>query len=338
MPKAIAVDDFTAKVGLLVKRLNWSRAKLAHEARVDKSLAARWLAGRTRPSDHTFMNLNVAAARVLPDLTAADWDLPVDQFAGRLGLAAAAGAAAAGATASRTTLAGLRHPAKVEWGTPYLGVWAGVYQSLSNWGRPLPCVARFAADELGLRFSWSVGNFSGEGPALARQSYVYGLLELHPIHEKVYTFIFNAVHDTHAAVIDGLISGAGTDGTPAAGPILMLHVEESDETSFEALSAACREIHDHAASEAARTGDRFAVLRDLVPVELLRLMSPTVGVPRDDGAVDHLVRAPRQRSLGMGRLTLNSVPANAPLRIARANLRRALGLGADTAQACKLAS
>jgi hypothetical protein len=63
-----------------------------------------------------------------------------------------------------------------------------------------------------------------------------------------------------------------------------------------------------------------------------------VGVPRDDGAVDHLVRAPRQRSLGMGRLTLNSVPANAPLRIARANLRRALGLGADTAQACKLAS
>jgi transcriptional regulator with XRE-family HTH domain len=323
MPKSIAVDDFAAKLALLAKRLNWSRAKLAQEVGVDKSLAARWRAGDTRPSDHTFMRLNAAAARMLPGLNAADWDLPVEQFSRRLGLAVAAGANGA---PPRTILAGLRHPAKVEWGAPYLGLWAGVYQSLSNWGRPLLCVTRFAVDELGLRFSWSVGDFSGEGPALATHSHIHCIMELHPLYDRLFTLIFNAVHDTRAAVIDGLICGVGTDGTPAAGPILLLHLDDSVEPSFEALSAACGRIDERAASEAARAGDPFAVIRDLVPVDILRLICPTLGVARDGDAIDHLLRAPPQRSLGMGRLTLNRVPANEPLRVARANLRRALGL------------
>jgi hypothetical protein len=52
MPKSVDVEDFAVKLALLAKRLNWSRAKLAQQVGVDKSLAARWLNGskpRARP-------------------------------------------------------------------------------------------------------------------------------------------------------------------------------------------------------------------------------------------------------------------------------------------------
>ena len=142
-----------------------------------------------------------------------------------------------------------------------------------------------------------------------------------------HTFIFNAVHDTHAAVMDGLICGVGTDGTPAASPILLFHLDEgASETPFEAFGEACGRIYQHAASESARTGDPFAVLREIAPDDVLRTVCPSVGTTRQDGSVDHLLRAPAARSPGMGRLTLDSVPRNEPLRAVRANLRRALGL------------
>jgi transcriptional regulator with XRE-family HTH domain len=328
MPKSIDVADFAAKLGLLTKRLNWSRAKLAQEVGIDKSLARRWVAGDSRPSDHNFMQLNAAAAQTLSGLSAADWDLPLDRFARRLGLDAEPADRAASEPPPRTTISGLRHPARVEWGTPYLGLWAGFYQSLSNWGRPLLCVARFAVDELGLRFSWSVGNFIGDGPALATHSHIHCLMEVRPLYDKLFTFVFNAVHDTHVAVIDGLICGLGTDGTPAAGPIVLFHLDDAvpDMAAFEALGVACGRIYERAAAEAGHTGDPFAVVRELAPVEILQALCPAVGVAREDGSVDHLLRAPAARSRGMGRMTLNSVAANAPLRAVRANLRRALAL------------
>jgi transcriptional regulator with XRE-family HTH domain len=327
MPKSIGVADFAAKLALLGKRLNWSRAKLAQEVGVDKSLIARWLGGSSRPSDNSFMRLNAAVSQVLSDFTAADWDLPADRFAGRLGLAAGAVPPPAQA-ATRTTLSGLKHPAKAERGMPYAGLWGGFYQSLSNWGRPLPCVARFAVDELGLRFAWSKGNFGGEGPALATHSYIHCLMEVRPLYDRLFTFTFNAVPDSHASIVDGLISGVGCDGTPAAGPILLFHLHDGTGVTpcFEALSAACARIGERAASEAARTGDPFAVVREIAPVDVLRRLCPRIGVEREDTALDHLLRAPAKRSLGMGRMTLNGLPEHAALREVRSNLRRILGI------------
>lgn len=43
MPKSVDVEDFAVKLALVAKRLNWSRARLAQQVGVDKSLAARWL-------------------------------------------------------------------------------------------------------------------------------------------------------------------------------------------------------------------------------------------------------------------------------------------------------
>jgi hypothetical protein len=326
MPKSIDVGDFAAKLALLAKRLSWSRVKLAQEVRVDRSLVTRWLAGKSRPSDHSFMRLNAAVSRVLTDFTAADWDLPADQFARRLGLTAGAVPRAAQAP-SRTTISCLRHPGEVASGSPYLGLWAGFYQSLSNRGRPVPCVARFAVDELGLRFSWSLGNFSGEGPALVTRSNIHCPVEMRPPCCRLLTFALNAVADTHAAIVDGLLSGVGRDGAPAAGRILLFHLHDKEGAPrFESLGAACGRLSERAASEAARTGDPFAVVREIAPVEMLRLVCPRVGVAPENDAADHVLRASAKRSLGMGRLALNSLPANAPLRLVRSNLQHALGI------------
>ena len=75
MPKSADVEDFAAKLAVLTKRLNWSRAKLAQQVGVDKSLAARWLNGNSRPTGNSLMQLTTAVAQAIEGFNAADWDL-----------------------------------------------------------------------------------------------------------------------------------------------------------------------------------------------------------------------------------------------------------------------
>jgi transcriptional regulator with XRE-family HTH domain len=96
MPKSVAVEDFAAKLNLVCKRLNWSRAKLAQQAAIDKSLAGRWLSGASRPTANSLMRLTDAVARDLPDFIAASWDLAAAALAGRIGVADAGAASGTG--------------------------------------------------------------------------------------------------------------------------------------------------------------------------------------------------------------------------------------------------
>jgi hypothetical protein len=58
------------------------------------------------------------------------------------------------------------------------------------------------------------------------------------------------------------------------------------------------------------------------------MMCPLVGTARENGEIDYTLRAPRGRSLAMGVLAFNSLPADAPLKAVPANLRRVLCLDA----------
>lgn len=62
MPKSVEIENFAAKLALLAKRLNWSRAKLAQQVGIDKSHVARWLNGYSRPTANNLMQLTTAAA------------------------------------------------------------------------------------------------------------------------------------------------------------------------------------------------------------------------------------------------------------------------------------
>lgn len=86
MPKAVDIEDFAAKLDLVCKRLNWSRAKLAQQTGVDKSLASRWMSGSARPTGNSLMLLTAAIAKALPEFTAIDWQLDRAGFASRCGV------------------------------------------------------------------------------------------------------------------------------------------------------------------------------------------------------------------------------------------------------------
>jgi transcriptional regulator with XRE-family HTH domain len=324
MPKSVEIEDFAAKLGLVIKQLDWSRGKLAQQVGIDKSLAGRWLRGASRPTPHSLTRLTATVAQTVTGLKSDDWRLPIDQFARRIGAdpAAAALLAANSSGSSRFTVAGLRYPSVADWGEPYLGLWAGFYQSLTNRGRVLLCAVHFFIDELGLRCRLTEGNFTGEGPVLATRSHLQCLFDVGPLYDRVGFCMFNGVHAPKAAVIDGLVCIIAGDsgGSPAAAPILIFRVDEGPlsetATDMDALAVAIRQLREREDSEVARTGDALAVLREIATPAVLRAVTPVVG----DGS-DHMLRMPAARSLAAGTLSLSK-----EWQDVATNLRRALGL------------
>jgi transcriptional regulator with XRE-family HTH domain len=334
MPKSADVEDFAAKLALLTKRLNWSRAKLAQQVGVDKSLAARWLNGNSRPTGNSLMQLTTAVAQAIESFTAADWDLTPEQFARRLGIEPVAAPVLPGSPAAgRLRLSGLRNPPPAAvWGRAYTGAWAGFYQSFTNRGVVRLCAAEFALADDGLRFSFTEGFFLVEGQAIAAHTHVQAICEISTLDNHLIFLTFNAAQDVQgAAVIDGLISLFGADHTPTAGPILLFRIgddADGDMAQLRGLMSRVAEANADIEREAARTGDPFAGMQHLASSDILQSLCPIVGTSRADGQTDHVMRIPAKRSLATGKLAMNNLPAGAPMRMVQANLRRALGLDA----------
>ncbi|MCC8430301.1 hypothetical protein LJ725_15100 [Reyranella aquatilis] len=83
-----AVRDFARKFDLVLKAFNLSRGRLAQTVGIDKSVVSRWASGATVPTDHNLSLLTHAVMRHKADFGRADWDLDVEAFAARLGVAA----------------------------------------------------------------------------------------------------------------------------------------------------------------------------------------------------------------------------------------------------------
>src|ERR1051325_225394 len=64
---------------------NLGRGTLAKEVGIDKSVVARWLGDKVRPSEPSLVAVTQVIARRLPDLSLADWSLPLARFGERLG-------------------------------------------------------------------------------------------------------------------------------------------------------------------------------------------------------------------------------------------------------------
>jgi hypothetical protein len=321
MPKSVDIEDFSAKLGLAVRQLDWSRGRLAQQVGIDKSLAGRWIKGESRPTPHSLARLTTAIARTITGLKVDDWNLPIDRFALRIGAdpVAAARLAADGSDA-RLTVAGLKYPPVADWGKPYLGSWAGFYQSLTNKGLVRMFALQLFIDDLGLRCRATEGNFVGEGPALASRSHLQCLFDVGPLHDRLGFCMFNGVHAPLAAVIDGLVCIIAGDsgGTPSASPVVLYRIDEGlpagATIDLSALADTMRSICERSARDAARTGDKLAVFRELAPPEVFRALTPTVGDGRD-----HVLRMPASRSLAASMLQSERADW-------AANLRRALGL------------
>lgn len=78
-------EAFGKKLELALKRLSMSRARLAADLSVDKSVVGRWVTGAVQPSAHNLSRLSALLAERIPGFTALDWDRHLSGFAELLG-------------------------------------------------------------------------------------------------------------------------------------------------------------------------------------------------------------------------------------------------------------
>ncbi len=81
-------SHFGAKLDLVLKAFSMSRAQLAADLSVDKSLVGRWVAGAVSPSAHNLAALTRYVAVRTPGFTMLDWDREMGDFARLFGVAA----------------------------------------------------------------------------------------------------------------------------------------------------------------------------------------------------------------------------------------------------------
>lgn len=77
--------SFAKKLDLVLKVLSMSRARLAADLGVDKSVVGRWVTGAVQPSAHNLSRLSGLIAERVAGFTALDWDRTLPAFAQILG-------------------------------------------------------------------------------------------------------------------------------------------------------------------------------------------------------------------------------------------------------------
>ena len=81
-------EPFSEKLTLTLKLLSMSRARLAADLGLDKSVVARWATGATVPSAHNLAQLSTLMARTVPGFSTLDWDRDMQGLASLFGVEA----------------------------------------------------------------------------------------------------------------------------------------------------------------------------------------------------------------------------------------------------------
>lgn len=235
---------FSQKLDLVLKALSLSRARMAADLAVDKSLVGRWASGKVRPSAHNLARLTALIAGRRPGFTLLDWDRDLDGLATLLGVEASVSpqvfdwvppaifAEAVQGTAIR--------------GAAYEGIWRSTRPSSDLPGRFLHdhLLIRRAANGL-LSFRTGVEGVSYEGWALLLQHQLFSVAA-DRAHGTLLFSIFNGVARQKAEVLDGVTLACLRDagGSPAASTCLLERIADltgdpvADDRAYEALVAA----------------------------------------------------------------------------------------------------
>jgi len=222
----MAANDFPAKLTLAMKALSISRAGLASELQVDKSVVGRWISGVNKPTGHNLTTLSTAIAARRAGFTELDWDRDLEAFRQLLGVADIAEASAP-ATGPEDWL-----PEEVVreavlttsmTGAGYEGFWRSTRPSSEHPGRFIHdrILIRRGANGL-LNFQLSVGDMRFKGVAFPSRTQIFGICA-DPATGVFLFVIFNAVMRYRADVMDGLgltLQRSG-GGAPMACAVLM---------------------------------------------------------------------------------------------------------------------
>ncbi|MBL8770570.1 MAG: helix-turn-helix transcriptional regulator [Phenylobacterium sp.] len=286
------MESFTAKLGLTLKALSLSRGRLAAALGVDKSVVGRWVTGAVQPSDHNLLRLTALVAEQAPGFTLLDWDLPLPDFAQRLGVRPEAAARLDLAEAGLTlALMGQVRSTTALRGAAYEGFFRSTRPYLLMPGRFLHDYGMIRLDEHGLlSLKMGTGGHCAEGWMLLLQNQLFSIVA--DTVSGAFVFgIFNGVASAKAEVVDGLMLGAALDPgrTPTATAMMFERIgdlsgdREADDACFAELMRREPVAPEGSVPEALRA-------------HLVRDLGPT---PFAAGG-DLLLRMPLDRSMARG--------------------------------------
>ncbi|MDQ2861140.1 MAG: hypothetical protein M3T55_10560 [Pseudomonadota bacterium] len=284
-------EPFHKKLAFVLKVFSMSRARLAADLRVDKSVVGRWVSGAVRPAAHNLAHLSALVARKLPGFTALDWDRDLEGFAALFGI-----------DPHRLPAPGPRGGLPL----PFLGQalamtaqWRAAYEGFFRSTRPFAQYpGRFVHDQCLVR---------RDDQSLLRLNLATGGVFIDawllPLKEKIFivgseftsgTLVFgllNGVKSARVDVLDGLILSPihDADQTPTATAIVLERTGDlsGDKAKDDLRFAALAGIDSLAAEGSVPKALRDHLTRDIGPEQL------AVGG-------DWLLRMPPSRSISQG--------------------------------------
>lgn len=289
-------EPFAKKLELVLKVMSMSRARLAADLGVDKSVVGRWVSGAVIPSAYNLSRLTGLIAERIAGFNALDWDRSLAAFAELIGadLKAVAGHSPDPQSAlSGLPLAGMEQfiGATTLRGPAYEGFYRTTRPYILAPGRFMHDYAMTRIDPNGLlRLRIGAGGTIADGWVLPAGNQLFAVT-IDVISGAVLFGIFHGLATPRAEVVDGLVLAPSLDvgRTPAAYPMILERVEdltgdiEADNRRFLELAA-----RDPVAPEGS------------IPEAILRHLTGDFGPAAAAAGGDLLLRLPLTRSLSRG--------------------------------------
>jgi transcriptional regulator with XRE-family HTH domain len=273
------------KLELTLKVLSMSRARLAADLGVDKSVVGRWVSGAVQPSAHNLSLLSALIAERIPGFTALDWDRTLPSFAELIGadLETVSGRSAADVMLG-LPLVGMDQfiAATALRGEAYEGFWRSTRPYVLAPGRFVHDHGIVRRDANGLlRLRIGTGGTVVDGWVLPLGGQLY-IVAIDVISGAVLFGLFNGVGTARADVVDGLVLAPSLDAgrTPTAHAMIFERIgdlsgdPEADDKHFLELAVLNPVAPEGSISEALKahlTGDFGPAAAALGGELLLRL-------------------------------------------------------------------
>ena len=288
--------DFPQKLELVLKALSLSRGRLAADLAVSKSLVSRWVSGGNAPAAHNLEALTSLIARRREGFTLLDWDRDLPDLAALFGVSAVA-APGLEPPQARGALHASRLQSSVEVqreGGAYPGVYVGFRQTFRNTGEVIGDVIIFWREDgrLFYRHFDPVFSHVGEALILRHQLFLFG--EDDGRVDGLAFYVLNGVVGQKAMRIDGLAMTVQGDRfrTPGATPVVLQRLMDLGDDGLPPPDALLADVMERLSQAYQRSA-----VREMAGPEIVAAVTPRVGAPLERGGVDHILRAPGERSL-----------------------------------------
>ncbi len=285
-------EPFADKLALVLKVLSMSRARLAADLGVDKSVVARWVSGAAKPSAHNLAQLSALMARKVPGFTALDWDRNLVSLASLFGAETPPARSNPGAPGLRLPLMDQIASTTALRASTYEGFWRSTRPYAPSPGRYIhdQCLVRLGDDGL-LALKMVTGGVPVEGLVLPLHNQLFIIASQLTSAGLVFA-ILHGVHGVNVEVLDGLTLSTSLDvGRTPIASALVLHRTGglTDDPAADDARLAAIGAPDPLAPEGS------------IPEDLRRHLERDVG-PEQGSCVDWILRMPISLSIARGPL------------------------------------